>query len=106
MSEFSMPTTQVGEQVLYQAHEGAPVQPAFVVEAAARTVTLWALSGAYGGTLKPSVHHVDDPGVHEFPEWKKYGYWKPMPANPQIAILSEKVALLEKKLAAISPKKG
>jgi hypothetical protein len=106
MSEFAMPAAQVGDQVLFLAHENAAIQPAFVVEASARTLTLWALSGAYGGTLKPSVHHMDDPGVHEFPEWKRYGYWKPLPANPQIAILAEKVSLLEKKMAALSPKKG
>lgn len=101
-----MPHAQVGEQVLFMAHENAPIQPAFVVEASARTLTLWALSGSYGGTIKPSVHHVDDPGVHEFPEWKKYGYWKPLPADTKYAILAEKVALLEKKMAALAPKKG
>lgn len=101
-----MPAAKVGETVLFMAHEGAPVQPAFVVEASSRTLTLWALSGAYGGTIKPSVHHQDDPGLNEFQEWKRYGMWKPVPADPQIAILAEKVALLEKKMAALTPKKG
>jgi hypothetical protein len=34
--------------------------------------------------------------VNEFPAWKSYGFWQHKPAG-QLAILSERVALLEKR---------
>jgi hypothetical protein len=103
---YEMPKAEVGEIVLFQAHEGAPQVPAIVCKAAARTVTLYAMSGEAGVTIKPSVHHVTDEGVNEFPEWKKYGFWEHRAKDPRIALLSERVALLEKKLEALEPKKA
>ena len=105
MSDFSMPSAEVGEWVLYQPHADAALSPALVVEAASRTLTLWAVSGAYGGQLKPSVHHVTDPGVNEFPDWKRYGLWQHKPRDPKVAVLTEKVALLEKKVADLEGRK-
>jgi hypothetical protein len=105
MSDFSMPTAQLGEWVLFYAHEGATPVPALVSSVSSRTLTLWAISPGYGGTDKQSVHHLTDPGVHEFPDWKRYGYWAHKPDDPRLAILSERVSLLEKKLSAIAPKK-
>jgi hypothetical protein len=101
MSEYSMPTTALGDIVLFYPHEGAKPTPAVVTAAASRTVTLWLLSGS--GSERPSVHHLTDPGVHEFPDWKRYGFWEARPKDPQISILSEKVALLESKVGG---KKG
>lgn len=101
---FDMPIADVGEIVLYRAHQGADPVPAIVCRAGSRTLNLFAMSGDLGVVLKPSVHHITDPGVEEFPEWKRYGYWEHRPTDPRIAILSERVSLLEKKLAA--PKKG
>ena len=99
---YEMPTAELGDTVLYYAHEGATPTPAVVTTAASRTLTLW----CFGGDSKFSVHHVSDPGVNEFPEWKRYGLWAHRPKDPAMAILSEKVALLEKKLAAVTPKKA
>jgi hypothetical protein len=90
-----MPKAELGDFVLFYAHEGAKPVPALVTEVASRTLTLWAISPGYGGTEKPSVHHVTDPGANEFPAWKTYGLWEHKPAG-QLAILSERVALLEK----------
>lgn len=97
MSEFKMPKAELGDFVLYYRHEGAEATVGIVTGVSNRTLNLWVLAPGYGGIEKPSVHHVDDPGVNEFPAWKEYGFWAPRPAG-QLAILSEKVAVLEKKL--------
>lgn len=101
---YEMPTVDVGEIVLFRAHVGADPVPAIVCKAGSRAITLFVMSGELGMVLKPSVHHVTDEGCEQFPEWKKYGYWEHRPSDPRLSILSERVSLLEKKLAA--PKKG
>lgn len=103
---YEMPTADLGDIVLFYAHEGATPVPAIVAVKASRTLTLWAIAGELGGVIKPSVHHLTDPGVNEFPDWKRYGYWDHRPSDPAMAILREKVALLEKKLAATPAKKA
>ena len=100
---YDMPLVDVGEIVLFRAHAGADPVPAIVCKVGSRTVNLFAMSGDLGVVLKPSVHHTTDEGAEEFPEWKRYGFWEHRPADPRLAILSERVSMLEKKLAA--PKK-
>lgn len=97
MTDYVMPTAELGDWVLYRAHEGAPAVPALVTDVSKRTLTLWAIAPGYGGTEKPSVHHSSDPGVHEFPAWKEYGFWEHKPAG-KLAVLSERIAALEKRL--------
>lgn len=94
---YEMPKAELGDIVLFYAHEGATPVPAIVTVKATRTLMLWAIAGELGGVVKHSVHHLSDPGVNEFPDWKRYGYWDHRPKDPTIAILSEKVSLLEKK---------
>lgn len=101
MTEFTMPKVSLGDIVLFYVHEGATPVPAIVTTSASRTLTLWVL--ANGGVEKPSVHHLTDPGVQEFPDWKRYGYWEHRPKDPALSILSEKLALLESKVGG---KKG
>ena len=101
---YSMPKADLGDFVLYYRHEGADPVPALVTGLSTRTLTLWAIAPGYGGTEKPSVHHTTDPGVNEFPAWKEYGYWDYRRGKD--AILSEKVALLEKKIADLEGKKA
>jgi hypothetical protein len=102
MSEYEMPKAELGEWVLFYVHENADPVPALVTQVSSRTLHLWAVAPNYGGVDKTSVHHVTDPGVHEFPEWKRYGYWEHKAKDPTISILSERVAALERKL---NPKK-
>jgi len=102
MTDFAMPEAKVGDQVYFYAHEGAPAVMAFVTEASSRTLTLWAVVPGYGGVEKVSVHHISDPGLADFPAWKDTGLWDHMPSDPRLAVLSERVSLLEKK---VSPKK-
>ncbi|NBT76279.1 MAG: hypothetical protein EBT15_10000 [Betaproteobacteria bacterium] len=97
MSGYEMPKAELGDWVLYFVHEGATPVPALVSQVSSRTLTLWAICPGYGGAEKPSVHHVTDPGVAEFPAWKSYGFWEHRPAG-QLAMLSERVSLLERKL--------
>lgn len=107
MQPFEMPEVSLGEWVFYRAHADADQEIALVSQVGQRAVVLWVVSPGYGGTERPSVHHKDDPGLEEYPEWKRYGTWEHRPRDPQIAMLSEKVALLEKKLSALQPtKKG
>lgn len=103
---YEMPKAELGDWVLFYAHEGAQPVPALVSSAASRTLTLWAVAPGYGGAEKASVHHLTDPGVNEFPEWKRYGFWDHKPRDPRVSQLSERVAMLEKKLNAIEPKKA
>lgn len=105
MSDYKMPSANLGEFVLFRSHEGAAPVPALVTQVSSRTLTLWAISPGYGGTEKPSVHHTTDPGVNEFPAWKDYGFWEHRP-NDKIAILSEKLAVLERKVADLEGKKS
>jgi len=103
---YEMPTAELGDIVLFYAHEGASPVPAIVAVKASRTLTLWAIAGELGGVVKPSVHHLTDPGVNEFPDWKRYGYWEHKAKDPTMSILSEKVSLLEKKISSVAPKKA
>lgn len=101
-----MPVAALGEFVLYFRHEGADPVPALVTHVSSRTLTLWAIAPGYGGTEKASVHHLSDPGVNEFPAWKEYGFWDHKPQDARVAILSEKVALLQQKVADLEGRKG
>jgi hypothetical protein len=104
MSDYVMPTAELGDWVLFRAHDGAETVPAVVTKVSQRTLTLWALAPGYGGNEKPSVHHVTDPGVNEFPAWKAYGSWEHKPQKN--AILSEKVAHLERRVTELEARKG
>jgi len=97
MSDYVMPTAEVGDWVLFRAHAGADVVPAMVTRVSSRTLTVWAVAPGYGGTEKQSVHHTTDPGVNDFPAWAEYGFWEHKAQKN--AILSEKVAVLERKVA-------
>lgn len=101
-----MPQPTLGSWVYFYAHDGAKPVPALVTDVGSRTLILWAVAPGYGGTEKQSVHHVTDPGMNEFPEWKRYGLWDFQPKDPTLAILSERLSLLEKKMAALAPKKA
>ena len=94
MKPYDMPQPTLGEIVLFAPHEGADLSPVIVTKVGTRTIEAYSL---IGGMVKPSIHHKDDPGLEEFPDWKTYGTWVPRPRDPAIAILSEKVATLEKK---------
>jgi hypothetical protein len=104
VSEFTMPTVALGDLVFYYAHEGAKPAAAFVTDASSRTLTLSAMAPNYGLVEKISVHHKDDPGLEEFTEWKRYGTWDFKPRKD--AIISEKVAILEKKVADLEARKS
>ena len=104
MSEFAMPEARLGDIVLFYAHEGAEPNMAFVPGVSKRTLNLWVIAPGYGGVERQSVHHVEDDGVLQFPDWAAYGFWDHRPADPRMAILAEKVALLERMTA--DSKKG
>ena len=106
MSDFTMPEAKLGDLVRFYSHEGADPVMAFVTQTSSRTLTLWAVVPGYGGIEKVSVHHKDDPGLAEFPAWKETGLWDALPSDPRIAVLSERVSLLEKRLNAVAPKKA
>lgn len=103
---YEMPAADIGDIVLFYQHENSIPVPAIVAVKASRTLTLWAIAGELGGLIKPSVHHMTDPGVNEFPDWKRYGFWEHKTKDPAVSILSEKVSVLEKKLSSIAPKKA
>ena len=106
LTQYSMPEVKLGDFVHYYAHEDSAPNSGIVTEVAGRALKVWCLVPDYGGIEKYSVHYKDDPGLEDFPEWKRYGMWDFKPSHPQMSILSEKVALLEKKLAEIGGKRS
>ena len=100
MTTFEMPKPRMGDFVYYYPHEDAEPAVGIVIGISQRSLSIWVIVPTYGGTEKFSVHHKDDPGLKEYEEWKNFGTWEHRPEDPRIAILSEKVALLEKKLSA------
>ena len=106
MSSFQMPAANLGDWVLYYSHKGSEPAIAQVIKTGQFAITLWVMSPGYGGVERPSVHHVDDPGLADNAEWVKAGAWEHKPETGQIAILSEKVAMLEKKVAILAGKKA
>ena len=97
---YEMPSVALGDFVLYRPHEDADPNLGIVIGLSKRAVSLWVFVPSFGGVEKFSVHHKDDPGLAEWPEWKSFGVWEHRPDESRLAILSEKVALLEKKLAS------
>lgn len=93
---WEMPEANLGDTVIYRAHEGAVGSMAFVAKVGKDTLELWVLSPGYGGVDKPSVHHKDDPRLADQREWKKFGTWEHRPRDPRLAILTERVSALEK----------
>jgi len=100
MSGYTMPEVRMGDFVYYYPHDGAEPATGIVIGKSQRSLSIWVIVPTYGGTEKFSVHHKDDPGFEDFSEWKKFGYWEHRPEDPRLSILSEKVAILEKKLAS------
>ena len=94
--EWKMPEVNVGDTVLYRAHEGSVPQMAFVAKVGQDTLELWALSPGYGGVDKSSVRHKDDPRLETSVEWKKFGIWEHRARDPRLAQLSERLSALEK----------
>ena len=103
---YQMPEPKLGDFINYYAHEESPANIGIVTEIGNRTIKCWCMVPDFGGIEKFSVHHREDPSLDEYPEWKKYGVWDFKPADPQITMLCEKVALLEKKVAEIGGKRG
>lgn len=96
--DFKMPSAALGDFVLYYRHEGAEPNVGIVTGTSNRTLTLWVIAPGYGGVERFSVHHLNDPKVADFPDWKEFGFWAHRPAGKE-AILAERVAALEKRLA-------
>lgn len=97
---YEMPKARLGDFVYYYPHADAKPHMGIVIGESNRSLSIWVIVPTYGGTEKFSVHHKDDPGFEEFPAWKEFGMWDFRPDDSKIAILSEKVAMLEKKLAS------
>lgn len=98
---WAMPHVELGQTVHYFAHEGAAPTMAFVTKVGKDALDLWALAPGYGGVDKPSVRHTDDPRLEGHSEWKKYGTWLPAAKDPMVSILSEKNAVLERRVATL-----
>lgn len=106
MSDFQMPDVKLGDWVYYYAHDGAEPSVGLVQKVGQGTLVLWVIAPGYGGVERPSVHHKDDPRMLENPEWRQYGMWAHKPRDPQMAILSERVSGLERRLEALEGKKA
>jgi hypothetical protein len=106
MTAFAPPETTVSSMVLYMPHADAPPSPALVTKVGSRTLDLFVMGGASGGVQRNGVHHESDPGLQEFPDWRPAGTWKEIEVKPdtRLAMLHEKVALLEKKFDSLKGK--
>lgn len=90
---WSPPKVEIGDVVLFRAHDNAEASMAFVTRVGAMALELWVLAPGYGGSERSSVHHKDDPSLAENREWAKNGSWEAK--RDKIAILSERLAVLE-----------
>lgn len=106
MSDFQMPSVELGDFVYFYPHPGAEPEIAQVIKPGARALTLWVTAAGFGGMERTSVHHKDDPGITENAEWAKLGAWEHKPKDSRLTILAEKVSLLERKLEALAQPKG
>jgi hypothetical protein len=105
MISYDMPKVELGDFINYIAHEDAAPNIGIVTEVSTRSIKCWVIVPDYGGIEKYSVHHKDDPGLEEFTEWKRFGMWFPKKQNTELAVFSEKLALLEKKIGVLEGRK-
>lgn len=106
MSDYKMPTAELGDFVFFYPHPGAEPEIAQVIKPGARALTLWVTAPGFGGMERTSVHHKDDPGITENAEWAKLGAWEHKPKDTRLTILAEKVSLLERKLDTLAQPKA
>ncbi|NBT35775.1 MAG: hypothetical protein EBT03_09620 [Betaproteobacteria bacterium] len=101
---YTMPSVEVAEWVLYYPHENSSPYPAMVTKVGTNCLTLWVVSAGGGGVERFSIHHKTDPGLKEFPDWARAGMWAH--ANTRHAGLAEKLAALEKRVAELEGRRG
>lgn len=67
------------------------------------TVSILVFSPDSGFVEKPSVRHIDDPGLTERAAWRQWGAWE---FHPQTAILKKLEGLLPQVVALLARQQG
>jgi hypothetical protein len=94
-SDFDMPPVELGDMVYYYSSALDLTEPVLgwvCRRPGVKTVCILVFSPDLGFVEKPSVRHLNDPGLQENPSWRQWGAW----------ILHPKTELL-KRLETILP---
>ena len=107
-SEFKAPSAEVGDLVLYYQHfknRKDPVAGWVCRRQGKNTTYIQVLSESLGWVEKPSVRHVDDPGLRERAEWAKAGAWEMHPTTAAVKELQSLLPHLKAVVARSETKK-
>lgn len=77
--QFVMPEIELGEQVLYHPNPlnlNSPSMGWVSRRPGTQTICVLVFSENTGFVEKPSVRHVDDPGLQENAAWREWGAWE------------------------------
>jgi hypothetical protein len=102
---FVMPEIELGDMILYHPNPAVlknPILGWVSRRPGSQTVYALVFTENAGFVEKPSVRHVDDPGLKENAAWAEWGAWE---HHPQTALLKKFKALLPK-LAALVERQG
>lgn len=91
---FTPPELGIGDQVLYYEHytnTKDPVSGWISKRPGKTTVYVMIFSESYGWVERPSVRHIDDPGLKERTEWAQHGAYE---VHPTTKLVNEMSALL------------
>lgn len=97
---YEPPALSVGDQVLWHSDPLNPDEPCIgwvCSRPGQKTTTLLVFSPESGFQMRPSVRHLQDPGLLENPQWRQWGAWELSPATTSLRKLdglSTQVALL------------
>lgn len=107
-SEFEAPKLEVGDLVLYHQHfknTKDPVAGWVCRRQGKNTTYIQVLSESLGWVEKPSVRHIDDPGLRERAEWAKAGAWEMHPSTLAVKELNALLPHLKAVVARSETKK-
>jgi len=93
MSDYSQPEVHLGDAVYWYHDPMAPTEPVLgwvCRRPGVHTVSILVFAPTVGFVEKPSVRHMDDPGLRENASWRQWGCWD----------YSEQTKMLKKMAAA------
>lgn len=91
---FTPPELGIGDHVLYYEHYNNtkdPVSGWVSKRPGKNTIYVCIFSETYGWVERPSVRHIDDPGLRTNSEWASHGAYE---VHPTTKLVSELSALL------------
>ena len=103
---FTPPELGIGDQVLYYEHYSNtkdPVNGWISKRPGKTTVYICIFSESFGWVERPSVRHIDDPGLKERPEWASHGCYRLHPTTKLVREMSGLLPQIKTLLARSQP---